>query len=122
MKETIELPEEKVSVKAKLSYGVGGLANGLLNGLVFANLTFFYNVKLGADEGLLIIGWLIFIIWNTINDPIASYIVDNTRTKIGRRVPYIRYGSLFYGLAFIFCWFPISPLDNQVGLFINFTT
>ncbi|MFX0048689.1 MAG: MFS transporter, partial [Candidatus Hermodarchaeota archaeon] len=104
-----------------LSYSIGGLANGLLNGLVFANLTFFYNVKLGADEGLLIIGWLVFIIWNVINDPIASYIVDNTRTKIGRRVPYIRYGSIFYGLAFIFCWFPISPLDNQVGLFINFT-
>ncbi len=121
MKENFELPEESVSVKTKLSYSIGGLANGLLNGFVFANLTFFYNVKLGADEGLLIIGWLIFIIWNTINDPIASYIVDNTRTKIGRRVPYIRYGSIFYGLAFIFCWFPISPLDNQVGLFINFT-
>jgi len=120
MNENIELPEESVSVKAKLSYSIGGLANGLLNGFVFANLTFFYNVKLGTDESLLIIGWLIFIIWNTINDPIASYIVDNTRTKIGRRVPYIRYGSIFYGLVFIFCWFPISPLDNQVGLFINF--
>ena len=120
MKENIELPEELVSVKTKLSFSIGGLANGLLNGLVFANLTFFYQIKLGADAGLLMIGWLIFAIWNTINDPIASYIVDNTRTKIGRRVPYIRYGSIFYGLAFIFCWFPISPLDNQMGLFINF--
>jgi GPH family glycoside/pentoside/hexuronide:cation symporter len=120
MKENIELPEELVSVKTKLSFSIGGLANGLLNGLVFANLTFFYQIKLGADAGLLMIGWLIFAIWNTLNDPIASYIVDNTRTKIGRRIPYIRYGSIFYGLAFIFCWFPISPLDNQMGLFINF--
>ncbi len=120
IKENIELPEEFVSAKIKLSFSIGGLANGLLNGLVFANLTFFYQIKLGADAGLLMIGWLIFAIWNTLNDPIASYIVDNTRTKIGRRIPYIRYGSIFYGLAFIFCWFPISPLDNQVGLFINF--
>jgi GPH family glycoside/pentoside/hexuronide:cation symporter len=120
MNENIEMSEEYVSVKTKLSFSIGGLANGILNGFVFANLTFFYNVKLGAREDLLIFGWLIFIIWNTINDPIAAYIVDNTRTKIGRRVPYIRYGSIFYGLAFIFCWFPISPLDNQVGLFINF--
>jgi len=120
MKENFELPEELVSVKAKLSFSIGGLANGLLNGLVFANLTFFYQIKLGADAGLLMIGWLIFAIWNTLNDPIASYIVDNTRTKIGRRIPYIRYGSIFYGLAFIFCWFPIAPLDNQIGLFINF--
>ncbi len=122
MNNIIEMPEEHVSVKTKLSYSIGGLANGLLNGLVFGNLTFFYQVKLGADAGLLAIGWLIFAIWNTLNDPIVSYFVDNTRTKIGRRIPYIRYGSIFYGLAFIFCWFPISPLDNQIGLFLNFLT
>ena len=87
---------------------------------MFGNLTFFYQTKLGADPGLLAIGWLFFAIWNTANDPIVSYFVDNTRTKIGRRIPYIRYGSIFYGLVFIFCWLPISPLDNQVGLFINF--
>ena len=120
MNENIELTEESVPVKIKLSYSIGGLASGLLNGLVFGNLTFFYQIKLGADAGLLAIGWLIFAFWNTINDPIASYIVDNTRTKIGRRIPYIRYGSIFYGLTFIFCWFPISPLDNEIGLFFNF--
>lgn len=102
MRENNELLEELVSAKTKLSFSIGGLANGLLNGLVFANLTFFYQIKLGADAGLLMIGWLIFAIWNTLSDPIASYIVDNTRTKIGRRFPYIRYGSIFYGLAFVF--------------------
>jgi len=120
MNENIELPEESVPVKVKLSYSIGGLASGLLNGLVFGNLTFFYQIKLGANVGLLAIGWLIFAFWNTANDPIVSYIVDNTRTKIGRRIPYIRYGSIFYGLTFIFCWFPISPLDNEIGLFLNF--
>ena len=120
MNDSIEIPKERVSIKTKLSYSTGRLGNDLLNGLVFGNLTFFYQIKLGADPGLLAIGWLIFAIWNTANDPIVSYFVDNTRTKIGRRIPYIRYGSIFYGLAFIFCWFPISPLDSQIGLFINF--
>ena len=32
IKENIELPEELFSVKTKLSFGIGGLANGLLNG------------------------------------------------------------------------------------------
>ena len=116
----MELPEEIVSVKTKLNFSIAGLANGLLNGLVFGNLTFFYQIKLGADGGLLSIAWLLFAIWNTLNDPIAAYFIDNTRTKIGRRIPYLRYGSIFYGLAFIFCWFPISPLNNQIGLFWNF--
>jgi len=116
----MELPKEIVSVKTKINFSVAGLANGLLNGLVFGNLTFFYQIKLGANGGLLSIAWLIFAVWNTLNDPIASYFIDNTRTKIGRRIPYLRYGSIFYGLAFIFCWFPISPLDSQIGLFWNF--
>lgn len=120
MNENLALNEEHVSVKAKLSFSIGSLANDILNGLVFGSLTFFYQVKLGADANLLLIGWLIFAIWNTLNDPIASYFIDNTRTKIGRRIPYIRYGSIFYGLAFIFCWFPIAPLSNQLGLFFNF--
>ena len=33
MNETFELPEERVSVKTKLNFSLGGLANGLLNGL-----------------------------------------------------------------------------------------
>jgi len=120
MNKDFTLSEEFVSVKSKLNFSIGSLANDILNGFVFANLTFFYQIKLGANADLLLIGWLIFAIWNTLNDPVASYFIDNTRTKIGRRIPYIRYGSIFYGLSFIFCWFPIAPLNNQLGLFFNF--
>ncbi len=120
MDEIIEIPEEYVSPKAKINLSLGGLASGILVGFVFGNLTFFYQVKLGLPAEFLGIGWLIFAIWNTLNDPLASYLVDNTRTKIGRRVPYIRYGSFLYGLTFIFCWFPLAPLDNHFLLFLNF--
>ncbi|MHA1257471.1 MAG: MFS transporter [Promethearchaeota archaeon] len=104
MDEIIEIPEEYVSSKTKINLSLGRVANGLLVGFVFGNLTFFYQVKLGLPAELLGIGWLIFAIWNTLNDPLASYIIDNTRTKIGRRIPYIRYGSFLYGLTFIFCF------------------
>lgn len=120
MAEDCILPKEHVPLSVQFSYGWGSFANNLLNAFVFANITFFYNQKLGADAVLLGIAWLLFGIWNTVNDPIVSYFIDNTRTKIGRRIPYIRYGSIFYGLAFIFCWFPIAQPGDQVGLFLNF--
>jgi len=120
MSEKIELPEEHISISTKTSFAFATLANNILNGLVFGNITFFYNQKLGADATLLTIGWFIFAFWNVINDPIASYFIDNTRTKIGRRIPYIRYGSFIYAFAFILCWIPIAPLDNQFALFLNF--
>ena len=120
MSQKIELPEEKLTKTTKISFSFGAFANNVLNGLVFGNITFFYNQKLGADATLLAIGWVIFAFWNTINDPIVSYFIDNTRTKIGRRIPYIRYGSFIYALAFVLCWIPIAPLDNQFALFLNF--
>ena len=116
----MDIPVEYVPLKIKINFSFGSFANNMLNGFVFANLTFFYQIKLGLAAELLGIGWLIFAIWNTLNDPLASYLIDNTRTKIGRRIPYIRYGSFLYGLAFIFCWFPIAPLDNEIFLFLNF--
>ena len=120
MSQKIELPEEHLSVSTKTSFAFGALANNILNGFVFANITFFYNQKLNADATLLSFAWLLFAIWNTVNDPIVSYFIDNTRTKIGRRIPYIRYGSVLYALAFIFCWIPIAPQGNQIALFFNF--
>lgn len=120
MNEKTKIIDEKVPVKSKLAFSFGGLANDILNGFVFSNLTFYYNAKLGLNATLLGIAWLIFAIWNTLNDPIISYIIDNTRTKIGRRIPYVRYGSFLYGAAFIFCWFPIAAIGDDVGLFFNF--
>ncbi|MGV9173419.1 MAG: MFS transporter, partial [Promethearchaeia archaeon] len=112
------LPKEHIPLKLKINFGFGAMANALLQGLVYANITFYYVEKVGASPGLIGIAWLLFGVWNVINDPIASYFIDNTRTEIGRRIPFIRYGSVFYGLAFIFCWFPIW--HTPWGLFFNF--
>ncbi|MEX2681306.1 MAG: MFS transporter [Candidatus Sigynarchaeota archaeon] len=112
--------EESIPRKVKLYLGLGNFANGFLNGFPFANMTFFYEEKVGLHPDLVGWAWLIFAIWNTLNDPLFSYIIDNTRTRIGRRIPYIRYGSVFYVAAFLFCWFPIAAPGDQLGLFINF--
>ncbi|MBN2154239.1 MAG: MFS transporter [Candidatus Lokiarchaeota archaeon] len=112
--------DESVPRKVKLSLGLGSFANGFLNGFPFANMTFFYEQKVGLEGELVGYAWLIFAIWNTLNDPLISYVIDNTRTRIGRRIPYIRYGSVLYVAAFLFCWFPIATRDNQIGLFFNF--
>jgi GPH family glycoside/pentoside/hexuronide:cation symporter len=114
------LLEEKVPAKFKFNLAMGGFANSFLNGFVFSNLTFYYTEKLGADPAKIGLAWMLFMIWNVVNDPLASYIIDNTRTKIGRRVPYIRWGSFIYGACFIFCWFPIASVGDDVGLFWNF--
>ena len=64
--------------------------------------------------------WLLFGIWNAVNDPLFGYISDRTRSKLGRRMPYIRYGAPLYAIAFIFCWLPLpGTQNNQAVLFLQ---
>ncbi|MCP4762526.1 MAG: MFS transporter, partial [archaeon] len=116
----LESNKEIIPFKTKINFSLGALATGFFSGFPFGSLTLFYEEKLGANHELIGLAWLIFMIWNTVNDPIASFIIDNTRTKIGRRIPYIRFGSFFYGAAFIFCWIPIAQIGDEWGLFWNF--
>ncbi|TFG28699.1 MAG: MFS transporter [Promethearchaeota archaeon] len=111
---------EYVPKKSKLAYGVLTGSSVILSGIAFSAITFYYNVKLGLSAQLIGIAWLLFAIWNTINDPIFGYLEDRTKSeKYGRRIPYIRFGAPFFGILFILCWFPLVDLSNDFWLFLN---
>ncbi len=112
--------KEVLPVKTKVAFGSANTASNILSGIGFAAITFFYNVKLGLDAGLIGIAWLIFAGWNALNDPLFGYIQDRTKSELGRRIPYIRYGAPIYGLLFILCWFPLVDITNETALFLYF--
>ncbi|TFG22899.1 MAG: MFS transporter [Promethearchaeota archaeon] len=112
--------DETLSLKSKLAYGGLGAGINLPSQITFSAITFFYNVILGLNSELTGIAWLVFSVWNAINDPIFGFLEDNTKSeKYGRRIPYIRFGAPLYVLAFIFCWIPFVDLNNQIALFFN---
>jgi GPH family glycoside/pentoside/hexuronide:cation symporter len=81
-------------------------------------LTYFFVYHLGLEWRLASIVWLIFGIWNAINDPIYGFIADRTKSKLGRRIPWIRFGGPIYAALFILMWvkFP-AMMGNQGFLF-----
>ncbi|MFO8017019.1 MAG: MFS transporter [Promethearchaeia archaeon] len=109
--------DEELPVSAKLAYGAANSANTYLSGVVFGAIDVFYLKVLNADPTLLGISWLLFIVWNMVNDPLIGILQDKTKTDIGRRIPYLRYGAIIYILTFIWVWFPI--VDKQSLLFWN---
>ena len=111
---------EKLPLKSKIAYGGLGAGISLPSQIAFSAITFFYNAVLGLDAGLAGIAWLIFSVWNAINDPLFGFIEDKTKSeKYGRRIPYIRFGAPLYGLAFVLCWIPFVDINNQTALFFN---
>jgi len=112
--------DEKLPLKLKLAYGCLGAGINLPSQITFSAITFFYNVILGLNPELTGIAWLVFSVWNAINDPIFGFLEDHTKSeKYGRRIPYIRFGSPVYALTFIFCWIPFVDLNIQIALFFN---
>jgi GPH family glycoside/pentoside/hexuronide:cation symporter len=111
----------KLPLKSKLAYGGLGAGISLPSQIAFSAITFFYNVKLGLNPNLIGLAWMIFSIWNAVNDPLFGFIGDSTKSeKYGRRIPYIRFGAPIYGVIFILCWFPLVDIKNQLALFLNF--
>ena len=45
------------------------------------------------------------MLWDAVSDPIMGHISDNTRSRHGRRHPYILGGGFFLAVSFFFLWF-----------------
>ncbi|MFX1360459.1 MAG: MFS transporter, partial [Promethearchaeota archaeon] len=73
--------EEKIPGKSKFAFGGATLASGILSGLGLGPITYYYNNILLLDEYWTGLAWIIFIIWNAVNDPLFGFIEDRTKSK-----------------------------------------
>jgi GPH family glycoside/pentoside/hexuronide:cation symporter len=115
--------DERVTFGQKFSFGIAGSGVGLLSGIINGPLSVFYTFKMGLEPHRVAIVMLVFAIWNALNDPIFGILEDKTITKIGRRIPYLRYGAAVFGILFVFCWYPFLHLifeNTQRALAWNF--
>ncbi len=117
MKET----GEKLSVWNKLSYAVGEIGYAVGPGTIIAFwYTFFLTDVVRLDLRLVSLFWLIATVWDAINDPLFGFLSDRTRTRWGRRRPYLLLGAVPFGLSFMLLWL-IPPFAEQWQLFVYYT-
>lgn len=101
----------------KLLYASGSLAGNVLFQATAAWLLFFYARAEGDDAvryipvGLagLILGLGRFL--DSLNDPLIGYWSDNFRSRLGRRIPFLLFGSPVLALGFFLLWTP--PVSGE---------
>lgn len=105
----------------KLEYSFGAVATALSYQAFSTYIIFFYVDVVKLPASLAAVAMLIYAIWNAINDPIAGFVSDHTHTRWGRRIPYILFGAIPFGLIYFLIWTPPFTDFNQVfWLFLYF--
>jgi len=110
----------KLSFWKKVAFGSGdwGMASfGTLRQIFYA---IFLTDVVGLEPRLASIAALAGIIWDAINDPLVGTLTDRTRTRWGRRRPYLLFFAIPYGLSFMLLWWA-PPFESQVSLAITVT-
>lgn len=96
-------PEDRITILQKCAYASGMLVNNLQAAAIPA-MMIVLNLGLGMDPRLVgIIGFLPRI-FDAVSDPLVGYISDNTRSRWGRRRPFIFVGAIVAGLVFAAMW------------------
>jgi GPH family glycoside/pentoside/hexuronide:cation symporter len=112
---------KKLSFWTKAAYAIGDLGNSVGVGTV---IPFWYTIFLTdivrLDLRLVSLFWAVVTVWDAVNDPLFGFLSGRTRTRWGRRRPYILFGALPFWVAFILLS-TIPPIHNQVLLFVYYT-
>lgn len=110
---------DKLKLSTKLAFGAGDFGTALTaNILIFFLLPFFTDVagiRPSVAGGILAVSK----IWDAINDPIVGVLSDRTRTKWGRRRPWMFVAAIPFGLSFLGQWWVPFP-NNETALIVYY--
>ncbi|WP_276352412.1 MFS transporter [Cohnella caldifontis] len=98
------------------AYAMGMFAMMIPSQAFSSFYTYYYVEKIGLGLGLIAVARLIYSIWDAVNNPMMGYFSDRTRTRYGRRKPWIVAAALPFVLSFVMIFSPPGGL-NDMGLF-----
>lgn len=103
-------PPDRVPVHIKLVHGLGSIAYGVKDNGFSTFLLIFYNQVIGLDAGLVGAAIMIALIADAFADPLIGNASDHTRSRWGRRLPWLYLAPIPLGIAWILLWYP--PLES----------
>jgi Na+/melibiose symporter-like transporter len=103
----------------RTAYGVGAIADGIKSAALSTYLLLYFNQVLGVKASIVSTAIALTLLVDAVMDPVIGRVSDMTRSRLGRRHPYIFGAALPAALFFGLTWFPPSGLsDLAMGVWI----
>ncbi|HOE89618.1 MAG: MFS transporter [Sphaerochaeta sp.] len=106
--------------RVKFGFGIGDLGGNLFFTIIGFYLLFYFTDIVGLNPALSGTAVMIGKVWDAITDPITGYYSDRTKSRFGRRRPYIFIGAIFSFFFMIQLFTPVS-MKNEMSLFLYYT-
>ena len=108
----------KLGLTTKLTYGFGAVAYGIKdNGFAYF-LLLFYGTVVGLEPALAGTALLIALVFDSLSDPVVGYWSDNTRSRWGRRHPFMYAAAVPVALCYSLLWQPPDWSDGALFLYL----
>jgi len=115
-----ERKSDKVPLKKRMAFAMGEVGdNTAMQTFSFLIFTFYFAI-VGLPVVWITGGFILWSIWNGINDPLIGYLSDRTKTKWGRRVPWMVGATIPLAIVMILLFTPPLALNSDEMNFIYF--
>lgn len=108
--------EDRLPIRTKVAFGLGNAGEQFASVTVASYAMLYYNQVLGLPAHLAGLAMSASLLADGLSDPIAGGLSDRTRSRWGRRHPYMLLAPIAIVAAFLALWNPPSGL-GQTPLF-----
>ncbi|MDP3783882.1 MAG: MFS transporter, partial [Sphingopyxis sp.] len=104
---------EKLPVWLKATHGLGSIAYGVKDNGFSTFLLLFYNQVIGLDAGIVGTAIMVALIADAFVDPVIGELTDRTRSRWGRRLPWLYIAPVPLAIAWMLLWHPPEMSDSM---------
>ncbi len=120
-----KLAEEQLTVRERVAYSLFNGADYLIKNIIGKYMFFFYTTTFAINPLWIAIGQPLVKILDVVTDPLVGEWSDRTRSRMGKRRPWILIGSITLGIIFPLAWMPTyvmfwDPMPTVVSIFVYF--